>query len=71
MCIRDSHVSLQHALSLARAELDQKRIVLSVNLRAQRHVVLGDDVRLKQVFWNVIKNAAKFTPNGDVYKRQG
>jgi signal transduction histidine kinase len=60
----DVHVSLQHALSLARAELDQKRIVLSVNLRAQRHVVLGDDVRLKQVFWNVIKNAAKFTQAG-------
>jgi CheY-like chemotaxis protein len=59
----DVHVSLQHALSLARAEIDQKKIVLTLNLRAERRVVIGDDVRLKQVFWNVIKNAAKFTPD--------
>jgi signal transduction histidine kinase len=60
----DVHVSLQHALSLARAEIDQKKIGLTVKLNAGRHVLMGDEVRLKQVFWNVIKNAAKFTPVG-------
>jgi signal transduction histidine kinase len=60
----DVHASLQHALSLVRAEIDQKEISLALDLKAERCVVVGDDVRLKQVFWNVIKNAAKFTPWG-------
>jgi signal transduction histidine kinase len=58
----DIHASLKHALSLVQAEIDQKEIRLTLNLEAERRVVIGDDVRLKQVLWNVIKNAAKFTP---------
>jgi signal transduction histidine kinase len=60
----DVHASLQEALAMVREEIDQKRIVLELKLGADRPVVMGDDVRLKQVFWNVIKNAAKFTPQG-------
>jgi signal transduction histidine kinase len=58
------HASLKHALSLVRAEIDQKEIALTLDLKAEREIVLGDDVRLKQVFWNVINNATKFTPRG-------
>jgi len=58
----DVHAGLEDAITLARAEIDQKHILLRLGLKAEKHVVLGDDVRLKQVFWNVIKNAAKFTP---------
>jgi signal transduction histidine kinase len=58
----DVHAILHDALVMAREEIQQKQIVLTLKLSADRHIVLGDDVRLKQVFWNVIKNAAKFTP---------
>ncbi len=60
----DVHQSLQEALEMASEEIRQKQITLTLKLEARERVVQGDDVRLKQVFWNVIKNAAKFTPEG-------
>ncbi len=60
----DVHVVLQDALTTAREDFAEKRIDLHVNMRAARHQVQGDPVRLQQVFWNVLKNAAKFTPEG-------
>ncbi|HTB80744.1 MAG TPA: response regulator [Opitutaceae bacterium] len=58
----DVHAILQDALAMAREEIDQKQIGLMLKLEASRCAVLGDDVRLKQILWNVIKNAGKFTP---------
>jgi PAS domain S-box-containing protein len=58
----DVHVCLHDALAMVNEEINQKQIALTLRLQADRRLVLGDDVRLKQVFWNVIKNAAKFTP---------
>ncbi len=58
----DVHSSLRDALAMVHEEIDQKGIGLTLRLHADRRVVMGDDVRLKQVFWNVLKNAAKFTP---------
>jgi CheY-like chemotaxis protein len=60
----DVHESLRDALEMSRTEIEQKQISLTLKLDAESRVVQGDDVRLKQVFWNVIKNAAKFTPEG-------
>jgi signal transduction histidine kinase len=63
----DVHSSLQEALAMVREEIEQKRIVLELRLRAEPHFVRGDDVRLKQIFWNVLKNATKFTlPQGRI-----
>lgn len=60
----DAHVVLQDALNTVRDEFAEKRIDLHVKMDAARHQVQGDPVRLQQVFWNVLKNAAKFTPEG-------
>jgi signal transduction histidine kinase len=58
----DIHAILREALAMVREEIDQKQITVALKLEGEGQIVLGDDVRLKQVFWNVIKNAAKFTP---------
>jgi signal transduction histidine kinase len=56
------HTGLREVLAMANEEMNQKGIVLTLSLDAPHCMVSGDDVRLKQVFWNVIKNAIKFTP---------
>jgi PAS domain S-box-containing protein len=58
----DIHAVLHNALDTVSAEITQKQIVLSLDLQAERPTVFGDAVRLQQVFWNVLKNAVKFTP---------
>jgi CheY-like chemotaxis protein/nitrogen-specific signal transduction histidine kinase len=58
------HSVLQDALAMMRRDIGAKKLRVTLQLRAEHQVVLGDDMRLKQVFWNVIKNAVKFTPDG-------
>lgn len=60
--IIDAHAVINDALTTVKPELEKKEINLSVRLEARRHQVFGDVVRLQQVFWNVLKNAVKFTP---------
>lgn len=60
----DAHVILRDALANVEPEFRERRIDLKVTMAAPRHRLHGDPVRLQQVFWNVLKNAAKFTPVG-------
>jgi PAS domain S-box-containing protein len=60
----DLHAILRDAVGTVWSELEAKHIRLTLDLGAERSLVLGDSVRLQQVFWNVLKNAIKFTPDG-------
>jgi len=58
----DAHHLLGHAMEIVRDEISSRKLTLSVELNATDHFVLADESRLQQVFWNVLKNASKFTP---------
>jgi two-component system CheB/CheR fusion protein len=58
----DAHDLLGHAMDIVRDEILSRELQLCVEFQAADHVVLADAARLQQVFWNVLKNASKFTP---------
>jgi len=61
---------LNHALEIVRSQLFAKNLRLSVDLTASNHQIMADPTRIEQVFWNLLKNAYKFTPeNGEVAVR--
>lgn len=59
----DVHDLLGHTMDIVREEILSRQLRLAVELYAAEHVVLADASRLQQVFWNVLKNAFKFTPD--------
>jgi two-component system CheB/CheR fusion protein len=58
----NAHDLLGHAVDIVREEITSRELQLSVQFQAADHVVLADAARLQQVFWNVLRNASKFTP---------
>jgi PAS domain S-box-containing protein len=52
------------AIEVVRPTLDVKRIELDFATEPGPTSILGDPDRLQQVFWNLLTNAAKFTPDG-------
>jgi CheY-like chemotaxis protein len=58
----DLHTVLREAIGIVAGEIEEKGIELLVRLHSDQTTVMGDMVRLQQVFWNVLKNAIKYTP---------
>jgi signal transduction histidine kinase len=56
------HQILQRAYEICRNEIEAKNLEVNFALRAAHPYVEGDPARLQQVFWNLIKNSVKFTP---------
>ena len=57
------HAVVRDAIATVKGELASRKVDLVLELASDEPVVRGDAVRLLQVFWNVLKNAVKFTPD--------
>ena len=60
----DAAALFRDALEMVKAESVRKQQEICVELSATNHRVMVDRARIEQVFWNVLKNAQKFTPEG-------
>jgi signal transduction histidine kinase len=56
------HEILAAALATIEGDQQAKKITVKLKLKARHSLTDGDVVRLQQIFWNVLKNAVKFTP---------
>jgi two-component system CheB/CheR fusion protein len=66
------HAVLAQAIQTCTSETSAKMLNIQLDLRADNDLVSADPARLQQTFWNLLRNAAKFTPaGGSVFIRTG
>jgi signal transduction histidine kinase len=58
------HQAVQDGIQICAGDLKAKGIHVDVDLSAEHDGVRGDPVRLRQVAWNLLRNARQYTPAG-------
>ncbi|HEX8199939.1 MAG TPA: hybrid sensor histidine kinase/response regulator, partial [Isosphaeraceae bacterium] len=60
----DVHGAIRQAVEVCRPEIDAADLEVTLDLSARTHHARADRTRLMQVVWNLVRNAARYTPSG-------
>jgi PAS domain S-box-containing protein len=59
---------VEHVMDIVGGDIHERGLAVEMTLAARPDLVDADPARLQQVIWNLVKNAAKFTPAGGMIR---